>query len=319
MRIFKDGDDRAALAADGRKLQIASNLTIVKTVVAMASARGGVGKSTLAVNLAVALAQGGRKVGLLDGDLNSPSIVGMLGMRPARRMPAADWIEPAAGPLGLRVAGIDLLNEREAPAISFLADEAPVSLVEPANSFNRNGHRPSSDGYTEALARMLGRIRFGALDILLIDLAPGLEALSRLMPIAPQANLIAVCHPSGAAARDLIAMLNFAAESSALVHGVIENMAGFSCDGCHAVRPLMPQGNIAAATRSAGVALLERLPFDPRLAESCDRGAIFIREYPEAPLTRQLIAIAEGLGRLIDAVSSPPVPAIERGMESSQR
>ncbi|MGH7881154.1 MAG: P-loop NTPase, partial [Candidatus Binataceae bacterium] len=177
---------------------------------------------------------------------------------------------------------------------------------------------PVDIGYTEALARMLTRVRFGALDLLMVDLAPGLEALSRLAQIVPRVNLIAVCHPSGASARDLTATLNFAAESGVAVCGVIENMAGFSCDGCHSVRPLMPQGSIAAAARSLGVALLERLPFDPRLAETCDRGTIFVREYPDAPLTRQIATIAQALVRWTDSASTAPPADPTRGLAAGQ-
>jgi ATP-binding protein involved in chromosome partitioning len=246
------------------------------------------------------LAHGGRKVGLLDADLNSPSILAMLGMRPARRMPAADRIEPAAGPLGLRVAGVDLLNEREPLPPSFLLGGEPESLTEPGSSPKLNGRYRVSLDYSGALARMLGRLRLDALDVVIIDLAPGLEALARLAQFVPRAHLLAVSHPSAAAAEHLSALLEFGRESGLQLRGVIENMAGFSCDSCHTVRPLLPQGKIAATARALGVPLLERLPFDPRLAESCDRGTIFVREYPEAPLARQLITLAEVIGAASD-------------------
>jgi len=82
-------------------------------------------------------------------------------------------------------------------------------------------------------------------------------------------------------------------------------MVGFNCDGCHSVRPLMPHGDLAAVAKSSGVPVLARLPFDPRLAECCDRGVIFIREYGDTPLARQLITLAQS----IDRASAPRIQA----------
>jgi ATP-binding protein involved in chromosome partitioning len=82
---------------------------------------------------------------------------------------------------------------------------------------------------------------------------------------------------------------------STRVIGLVENMVGFNCDGCHSVRPLMPHGDLAAVANAAGIPVLGRLPFDPRLAECCDRGLIYVREYADTPLARQLTAVAQAL------------------------
>jgi len=291
MRIFKDeGEGAGCLPATTEALsRIRANLAGVKAVVALGSARGGVGKSALAVNVALALASGGRKIALLDADLNSPSILPMLGIKPARRMPVAEWLEPIAGPLGLRVISVNLLPDQAVPPISFLEED--VTLTLPSD----NGRNPVQVGYTNALVRLFAETRFGALDLLLVDLAAGLETFVRFTQIVSNAGLVAVCHPSELSARATEAMLTLATDSHVTVLGVIENMAGFSCDSCHTVRPLMPQGSVAAAARAAGVTLLERLPFDPRLAETSDRGTIFVREYPDTPLGKQLVAIANAI------------------------
>jgi ATP-binding protein involved in chromosome partitioning len=295
MRIFKDeGEGAGCLPATTEALsRIRANLAGVKAVVALGSARGGVGKSALAVNVAHALASGGRKVALLDADLNSPSILPMLGIKPARRMPVAEWLEPIAGPLGLRVISVNLLPDHAVPPISFLEED--VTNGAPLTSPNDNGRSPVPVGYTNALVRLFAETRFGALDLLLVDLAAGLEAFVRFTQIVSNAGLVAVCHPSELSARATAAMLTLATDSHITVLGVIENMAGFSCDSCHTVRPLMPQGSVAAAARAAGVTLLERLPFDPRLAETSDRGTIFVREYPDTPLGKQLVAMANAI------------------------
>lgn len=299
MRVFKDDEAapyRSTIAAE-EQAQILSNLAGVKTVIAFGSARGGVGKSILAVNLAVALASTGRKVALLDADLNSPTVLPMLGIRAARRTPAAEWLEPIAGPLGLRVIGPSLLPDPATP-ISFLSDDPAATA-----SANDNGADPGYTGYTRSLARLLSDTRFGALDLLIIDLAPGLEAFARLAQLAPKTKLVAVCHPSALSTHATAALLAFAAERHATVVGVVENMAGFICDNCHSVRPLMPQGSVGAAARNAGVPVLERFPFDPRLAETGDRGTVFVREYPDTPLGKQLLALADAVDRTASSVA----------------
>src|ERR1700730_705350 len=107
MRIFSDieanGSDGSSVEQADPRDRIRTNLLGVGATIALASARGGVGKSMLAVNIAAASAMKGRKVAIIDADLNSPTIPAMLGMKPQRRYPMIEGIEPVAGPHGLRV------------------------------------------------------------------------------------------------------------------------------------------------------------------------------------------------------------------------
>ena len=228
---------------------------------ALASARGGVGKSSITVNLAAALAQSGRKIGIIDADLNSPSILAMLGIKAPRRPVVTEWIEPGAGPLGIRVASVDLLPDVESAPVSFLEfDDEPLPET--------NGQIVAEVGYSKTLRRLFEQTRLGAIDLLLVDLPPGIEAVARLIQMAPQAALVILTHPSELSARAARTMGELAAANATAVIGVIENMAGFRCEGCHSVRPLMPQGSVAPVVHDLGIPLIERLPFDPHLAET---------------------------------------------------
>ncbi len=291
MRIFRDigidADATGAQPAEEISL-LRTNLAGVKSVIAIASSKGGVGKSTLTVNLAAVLALAGRKVAILDADLNSPSIVAMLGMKVPRRFHSQGGIEPGAGPLGLRVAASNLLPDGEAAPVSFLDDEAA-----PAES--TNGHRPVELGYAATLRRLLTQTRFGTIDLLLIDLGPGIEQLFRIAQVAPLSGVLIVTQSSEISVNASRAALEMSSLCSPPVIGVVENMVGFNCDGCHAVRPLMPHGDLAALANAMGVPVLARFPFDPRLAECCDRGVIFVREYADSPLARQLTALAQSI------------------------
>ena len=302
MRIFREveaGAEASELSISEALSRLRANLAGVRSIVAISSARGGVGKSAIAVNVATSLALAGRKVGIIDADLNSPSIVAMLGMKPVRRLAFGEGIEPGAGPLGLRVAASNLIPDGEPPPISFVDVDQPVPV-------SLNGNGPVEISYMATLRRLLGQTRLGALDLLLVDLAPGIESVHRFSEIIPRAGLILVSHPSDLSARATKGLIELAAQNSTAVIGIIENMAGFNCDGCHAVRPLLPHGGIASLAREAELPVIGRLPFDPRLAETSDRGVLFVREYPETPLAKQLTALAQTIDRSAAGLGRQP-------------
>src|SRR5271155_6062900 len=122
MRIFSDIANGGSVEITDVRERIRANLSGVGATIALASARGGVGKSMLAVNVAATLALKGRKVAIVDADLNSPSVAAMLAMKPQRRLPMIEGIEPAARPHGLRVVSSDQLPGGEPPPISFVQD-----------------------------------------------------------------------------------------------------------------------------------------------------------------------------------------------------
>ena len=295
MRIFRELEIGEATDSLMREADCGAhaNLAAVRAVVACGGARGGVGKSALLVNIAAALALAGRKVAILDADLNSPSIAAMLGVKAGRRAFVSDELDPLAGPLGLRLFSSELLPEEEPPVSFADVDETPPAA--------QNGAHPCEVGYLATLRRLLSHSRFGPLDLLLVDLASGIEHIFRFFKLMPRAHLLLFTHSSELSARALRPAIGLASQHANGVIGVIENMAGFRCDGCHQVRPLMPYGAVAARVRDAGAALLERLPFDPRFAETCDRGVIFVREYAQSPLAKQIGALAQLIDKAAQA------------------
>ena len=276
----------------------------VRAVVAFASAKGGVGKSAICVNVAAALAMTGRKVAIIDADLNSPSLLGMLGLKPLRRFSTGEEINPASGPLGVRVVASSQLADGEPVAFSFVEDEAALP---PAPL--HNGVRPLEIDHRAALRRLLGA-RFGLLDLMLIDLASGLSPLHDLAEVIELTGVVMVTRPSEACVRATDAALKTIVHDGIPVLGLIENMLGFNCDSCHTVRPLFPQGDFAGLAHSAEAQILGRLPFDPRLADCAERGALFVREHADAPMSKQFAVIAANLeqeiARRAAAAAAPP-------------
>ncbi len=302
MRIFSDidsdGSGGSSTDSAGVRERIRTNLVGVGATIALASARGGVGKSMLAVNIAAAWAMKGRKVALVDADLNSPSVTAMLAMKPQRRYPTTDGVEPAAGPHGLRVVSSDQLPGGEAPPISFVQDydQADGNGSEPVAPAPT---RPAELNYREALSRMLAQSQFGTLDLLIIDLASGLDRLHALASMMTLDGVLLLTHPSAQETSAARHAIKIGRAIGAPVVGIVENMAGFNCDGCRAVRPLWPEGDLNGLAREAAVPILGRLAFEPRLADSTDRGVLFVREYASTPTGKVLAEIANQVEAIV--------------------
>jgi ATP-binding protein involved in chromosome partitioning len=307
MRIFSDiGNGGSVVITDVRE-RIRANLSGVGATIALTSARGGVGKSMLAVNVGAALALKGRKVAIVDADLNSPSVAAMLGIKPQRRLPMIEGIEPTAGPHGLRIVSSDQLPGGEAPPISFAPDPDQLDGNNGSESAATTPARPAELSYSEAINRILAQSQFGNVDLLLIDLATGLDRLYSLASVVTLDGVVLLSHPSTqdtSAARDV---LKIGRGIGATIVGIVENMVGFNCDSCRSVRPLFPEGDLHGIAREAAVPILARLAFEPRLADSTDRGVLFVREYGSTPTGKVLADISNQL----DAMIVPRTRAVE--------
>lgn len=270
-----------------------SGLVQVKSIVAFASAKGGTGKSTMVANFAAALALKGRKIGIADADFEAPSVAPMLGLPRVRLISATGTVEPANGPFGIRIIANDPATDEPPP--NFVIDD--LRLDTPDSPLMQQREEFSS------LEDLVARARFGALDLLLIDLPPRFKHAMRLCDSIERASVVVVMPASATAAAAVRRSLEQARRKGVRILGLIENMQGFYCGNCHSVRPLLPRSDIGALAREFDVPILGRFPFDSRLAESCDIGRPFVREYPDAPVSKLINEAAQGLL----AVASAPV------------
>jgi ATP-binding protein involved in chromosome partitioning len=279
--IAGDGGSNIVEQVGAQQARLAARMAPIRARVAVVSGKGGVGKSSITANLAGALAGRGLAVGVLDADLNGPSMGKMLGVRGQTLRIEPDGVRPALSADGIRVLSMDLLLP---------GDDTPVVWDAPTQA-EAHTWRGTMEG--TALREFLTDTAWGALDVLLLDLPPGAERLPTLLDFLPGlTGAVVVTIPSAVAHLVVRRAMTLARERGARLLGLVENMAGYTCPTCGSVGPLFdgPGGEATAAHH--GVPFLGRVPFDPRLATAADRGRPFVLDHGDTPAGRALSAIA---------------------------
>lgn len=247
------------------RARVGGRLADVGRSVAVTSGKGGVGKSLVAVHLALALARRGLRVALLDADLNSPSVAKMLGLRgqPLRMAVGAGDVEPGLrpvpGPLGLAVQSMDFFLQGDQP----LAWDGPAGEGAPWRSALEDA----------ALADLLAETAWGPRDVLVIDLPPGPDRLPALAHLLPSlAGALAVTIPTEVALLSLERSVRRAREARIPLLGLVENLGRAVCAHCGAEGPLYREAPADARAGALGLEILARVPFDPALGAAADAG-----------------------------------------------
>lgn len=232
---------------------VAGRLTEVHHIVGVMSGKGGVGKSYVTAHLATHLAAQQRRVGVLDADLNGPTIPRLLGIgRPPMRT-TQDGVEPALTADGVRVFSMAFL----------LADGAPLRWKEPS------GEAYLWRGTLEAgtLRELLADVAWGELDVLLVDLPPGAPRVADLHEWVPNlSGILAVTIPSDESLDVVRRALALARERDISLLGIVENMAGVRCSSCGRHERVFPGEAGSSLAAEFGIDLLARLPFAPDAA-----------------------------------------------------
>jgi len=222
------------------------------------SGKGGVGKTTVAVNLAFSLAMAGNKVGLLDVDINGPNVPKMLGIEDEKLGGMDGSINPVDVSKNLKVVSMAfLLQDTDTPVIW----RGPMKI--------------------QVIRQFLGEVEWGELDYLLIDLPPGTgdEPLSIAQLISGGSGAIIVTTPQDVALLDSRKSVNFARALRMPVIGILENMSGFSCPHCNKEIDLFKTGGGKRAAMDMGVPFLGSVPIDPNIVLTGDGGIPFVKQY----------------------------------------
>jgi ATP-binding protein involved in chromosome partitioning len=251
-----------------RRTRISKNLGRIKHKVVVMSGKGGVGKSTVSVNLAASLAQRGFRVGVLDMDITGPDVPLMFGLEGQHLEGGTGLIQPLiAPPYGVRIMSISFLLPTEGTAVVW---RGPMKM--------------------HALTQFLGDVNWGDLDFLIIDMPPGTsdEPLSVAQSIRDLDGVIIVTTPQGVSTLDVKKAVGFAKTLRLRVLGVIENMSGFDCPHCGNHYDIFGKAGAGKTLADDSLApFLGAIPLDPQLVERGDKGKPFVWDLPNATATKR--------------------------------
>ena len=257
--------------ADPKMLGGKPALPGIGAVVAVASGKGGVGKSTTAVNLALALARLGQRVGLLDADIYGPSQPRMLGIAGRPRSPDGKKLLPMEN-YGVRVMSMGFLVDEDAPMIW----RGPM--------------------VQSAIQQMLGDVEWGELDFLVVDLPPGTgDAQLTMAQRVPLAGAVIVSTPQDIALLDARKALNMFRKVEVPVLGILENMSYFVCPHCGGRAEIFSHGGARRTAEKFGVDFLGEIPLDLLIREETDAGRPPVVSHPEGPQARAYLDVAEAV------------------------
>jgi ATP-binding protein involved in chromosome partitioning len=260
----------------------------VKAIVLVMSGKGGVGKSTVASNLAVALKRLGAKVGLLDADIYGPSVPTMFGVH-GQPLTDGDKIRPHER------HGVKLMS------IGFLLEDPKAAVV---------WRGPMLHG---ALLQFLKDVDWGELDVLLLDLPPGTgDVALTLSQRVRSTGAVIVTTPQDIALQDVYKSVSMAKKVGIPILGVVENESYFVCDGCEKRHELFGSGGGQRIAEFAGAPLLGQIPLEPSVREWGDAGTPVVEAAPGSASGRSFIALAEALVAELRQTGGGGVVGIDR-------
>jgi ATP-binding protein involved in chromosome partitioning len=249
----------------------------VRHVVAVASGKGGVGKSTVAANLALALRSAGARVGLLDADIYGPSQQLMMGCTDKPRVNDAGKIVPVDGH-GVRVMSLGFLMDADTPVIW----RGPMVM--------------------KALRQFLEEVEWGELDVLVVDLPPGTgDAQLTITQMVPLHGAVIVTTPQDVALIDARKGLAMFQKVNVPVLGIIENMSVFICPHCGARNEIFKSGGGRRTAEELGVPFLGEVPIDPEIVVGGDGGMPIVAARPDSEAGKAFLALAATVLRRLES------------------
>jgi ATP-binding protein involved in chromosome partitioning len=259
-------------------------LARIKHKLIVMSGKGGVGKSSVAVYLALSLAQQGHRVGLMDVDLHGPSVPKMLGLHGVLGVTKEEEILPHNYSPNLKVVSIESLLEDKDSAVIW---RGPLKH--------------------SVIQQFITQCRWDDLDFLVVDCPPGTgdEPLS-VAKLIPDARAVIVTTPQEVALADVRKSINFCRKINLEIAGLVENMSGLYCPHCQGFIPIFRQGGGQSTAERMKIQLLGTLPFEPAVVEGGDRGRPILEDTQDSPFRAALQLLVEAiLGRLQKMSADP--------------
>jgi len=284
-RPIQTGHAQHGHAPHGHAPQGATGIPGVAAIIAVASGKGGVGKSTVAVNLALALSKLGLKTGLLDADIYGPSVPRLLDIKEKPRSRDGQKLDPIEK-LGLKTMSIGFLVKEDEPMIW----RGPMVM--------------------SALTQMLGDVTWAPLDVLVVDMPPGTgDAQLTMAQRVPLKGAVIVSTPQDIAlidARKGIAMFQ---KTQIPILGIVENMSVFVCPECGHESHIFGHGGARETAKTLNVPFLGEIPLVPKIRETSDAGTPIVAEAPGSREAEAFMTLARSVADRIKS-ATPPAPRI---------
>ena len=260
-------NDQEKIEQDRR---LKGNMSKIRHKFLVISGKGGVGTTSVAVNLANALSLTDKKIGILDVDIHGPNIAKMLGIEHAKLSVSADGIEPVEVAANLKAVSISLVLENPDEPVIW---RGPLKMV--------------------TIKQFLSDVHWGELDYLIVDSPPGTgdEPLSICQLIPDLSGAVIVTTPQEIAVMDARKSLVFVRRLNVPVVGIIENMSGFICPHCHTEVNIFKRGGGEELARACEVPFLGRIPIEPEFVELADRGTPFVAFEDEMESSKAFLKI----------------------------
>ncbi len=254
--------------------QARESLSRIKKKFIVMSGKGGVGKTSVSVNIAIALARAGMKVGLMDVDIHGPDIPRMLGLDGMLTAGANHKMMPVNYSDNLSTVSMESLMHNKDEAVIW---RGPVKHT--------------------AIRQFIGEVEWGDLDYLIIDAPPGTgdEPLT-VAQLIPDAKAIIVTTPQEVALADIRKSISFCRNVKMEIYGIIENMSGFTCPHCNAAVDIFGSGGGERTAQAYGIEFLGRIPFDPDMVKCSDSGKAFQDVHRESVITTAFEQITAKMG-----------------------
>lgn len=261
--------------------RLSERLSSVEQTIAIMSGKGGVGKSAITANLATVLTLDGCSVGVVDADINGPSIAKMMGVREQTLEYTSTGVIPATDSLGTKIISMDLLLS---------GDDAPVMWSAHSQKDAFTWRNTMEVG---ALREFIGDTEWGELDFLLLDLPPGSDRLPNVVELIPNlSGVVVITIPSEVSHLIVNKSVTLAREILKVpILGFIENMSYYICKHCGEQEPLYPKNE--THTTNFHIANLGNIPFDPKLSLCSDSGTPIVNKHPDSPISKSITNIAK--------------------------
>ena len=255
-----------------------AGLDQVAAVIVVLSGKGGVGKSTVAANLAAGLAMGGLRTGLLDVDVHGPSIPRLLKLTGFRPEMSPQGMLPVDWHWNLGVMSIGFLLPGKDDAVIWRG--------------------PAKAG---VIAQLAEQVAWGVRDVLVVDCPPGTgdEPLSVLQLFGPKAMALIITSPQDVAVDDVRRSVTFCRQMDVPILGIVENLSGFACPDCGAVHHIFSTGGGARLAEEMDVPFLGRIPIDPEVARSGDDGDVYLAVAGQSPAATAFKAVIAAAAKAV--------------------